>query len=161
MSTNFTYGSMPIEDFYPGSQLCQDDQFGFDLSFDNSLFDNLDPELRAPNQPQASLSWQVQQQFQQQNQLQRFMQEPERIFFSAAPLQVQQQAFYDGTRPGAPISSLPRVSQNRMGSPSPSQGALTSTCSSGLSPPAENDWPQDNIFSPQIRGEEQIGRAHV
>jgi hypothetical protein len=123
---------------------------------DNSWVDTLDPELRVPNQPLGPLSWQVQHQFQQQNQLQRFIQEPERTFFSAAPLQTQPQGFFDMTRPGAPISTLPRVSQNRMSSPSPSQGALTSTCSSALSPPAENDWSQDNIFSPRMRGEELL-----
>ena len=148
---------MPIEDFYQGSQLCQDDQFGFDISFDNSWDNNLDPELRVPNQPQAPLSWQVQHQFQQQNQLQqpmqRFIQEPERTFFSAAPLHTQPHGFFDITRPGGPISTLPRVSQNRLGSPSPSQGALTSTCSA-LSPPAEHDWSPDTIFSPPMRGEE-------
>ena len=157
MSNNFGFGTMPMEDFYQSSQLCQDDQFGFDISLDNSWVDNLDPELRVSNQ--APLSWQVQHQFQQHNQLQqpmqRFIQEPERTFFSAATLQTTQpQGFFDMTRSGAPISTLPRVSQNRMGSPSPSQGALTSTCSSALSPPAENDWSQDNIFSPQMRGEE-------
>jgi hypothetical protein len=151
MSNNM-FGSMPgmqaFEDFYSGSQFFQDDLSGLD----NSWIDSIDPELRVQNQPQAPLSWQVQHQFQQQNQLQqpmqRFIQEPERTFFSAAPLSIQSQGFFN------PISTLPRVSQNRMGSPSPSQGALTSTCSSALSPPAENDWSQDNIFSPQIQQEE-------
>jgi len=81
MSNNFAFGgSMPIDDFYQSSQLCQDDQFGFDVSFNNSWVDTLDPELRVPNQPLGPLSWQVQHQFQQQNQLQRFIQEPERTF---------------------------------------------------------------------------------
>lgn len=159
MSNNFGFGSMPgmesLQDFYSSSQSCQDDLYGFDVSFDSSWMENLDPKLKVP---QAPYSWQVQHQFQQQSQLQqpmqRFIQEPERTFFSAAPLATAPQGFFDMARAGAPISTLPRAYQNRMGSPSPSQGALTSTSGSGLSPPAENDWPQDNIFSPQARGEE-------
>jgi hypothetical protein len=157
MSNNM-FGNMPglqgFEEFYSGgSQFYQDDLSGLESSW----MDNLDPELRQ-NQQQAPAAWQVQHQFQQHSQLQqptmqRFIQEPERTFFSA-PLSTQPQGFFGMNRAGAPISTLPRVSQNRMGSPSPSQGGLTSTCSSALSPPAETDWSQDSIFSPRLRQEE-------
>ena len=152
------FGNMPglqgFEEFYSGSHFYQDDLLGLE----NSWMDNLDPELRQIQQ-QAPPAWQVQHQFQQHNQLQqptmqRFIQETERTFFSAAPLSTQPHGFFGMNRAGAPISTLPRVSQNRLGSPSPSQGGLTSTCSSALSPPAETDWSQDNIFSPQLRKEE-------
>jgi hypothetical protein len=56
MSNNFAFGSMPIKDFYPSSRLYQDDQFGFDVSFNNSWVDTLDPELRVPNQRLGPLS---------------------------------------------------------------------------------------------------------
>jgi hypothetical protein len=173
MSNIFGFGSMPrmdsLHDFYSSSQSYQDDLCAFDSSFDNSWMENLDPELKVRTQPQAPLSWQVQHQFQLQNQLQqpmqRFIQEPERTFFSAAPLAAAPQGYFGLARPEgppeAPISTYPRAYQNRMGSPSPSQGALTSTCSSGLSPQAENDWSQENIFSPQIRGEERQPMSHL
>ncbi len=143
-------GAMPavqfFDEFNSGLQCFpQDDLSEMDISW----MENIDPDLRSQG---PSLSWQVQHQFQQQSQLQqpmqRFIHEPERTFFSAAPLSNQPQGFYSPNRPGAPISSLPRVSQNRMGSPSPSQ-ALTSTCSA-LSPRAENDWSQESLFSPQV-----------
>jgi hypothetical protein len=157
------FGSMPglqfFDEFNSGSQYFPQD----DLSeLENSWMDNIDPQLRLQSQG-LSLSWQLQHQFQQQSQLQqpmqRFIQEPERTFFSAAPLSNQPQGFFGLNRPGAPISSLPRVSQGRMSSPSPSQGARTSTCSSALSPPAENDWSQDSLFSPQVRDEHALPQA--
>jgi hypothetical protein len=168
MTNNMPFGSVAgmqfFDDFSSGSQLFPQE----DLSdFDNSWMDKIDPELRV--QGQAPLSWQVQHQFQQQNQLQqpmqRFIQEPERAFFSAPPLSSQPQGYFGLNRSGAPISTLPRTSQNRMSSPSPSQGAFTSTCSSAFSPPPEiNDWSQDSTFSPQFRDDlhpmSQFGHGH-
>jgi hypothetical protein len=127
-----TFNPMPglqfFDEFKSGSQ-----DFGMD---------NINPELRLLSQG-LSLSWHVQHQFQQQSQLeqpiQRFIHEPERNFFSATHLLNQLQGFSGLNRPGAPISS-----------PSP-YGAPTSSCSSALSPPTENDWSQDSLFPHQIR----------
>jgi len=153
-----------FDDFNLNSQFFPQDDMS---ELDNSWMDKIDPELRIQNQA-PPLSWQVQHQFQQQSQLQqpmqRFIQEPERALFSAPPLSNQPQGYFGLNLPGAPISTLPRTSQNRMDSPSPSQGALTSTCSSARSPPPENDRSQESMYTPLIRDDlqpmSQFGHGH-
>ena len=124
MNNYFGFGSFPgmesLHDFYSNSQSYQDDLLDLDSSFEDSCQYNLAPELRALNQPQAPLSWQVQQQFQQKDRahspMQRFTQESAGSFFAPAPLAIQPPGFFGLTSPGGYSHHSPSTFQNSMGS---------------------------------------------
>jgi hypothetical protein len=160
MTNNSPFGGMPTMEVF--GNYYQVDLSGLEGSISSSWIDNLDPELKGHNQPYAPLSWNVQHQLQRQSPLQRFMEEPQRSFFSTAPVQSTPQRLFGG----APISTHPRAYQNRIGCPSLFTNPLISPSSSALSPPAESDRPYHNICSSQIWDEElhamsQLGHSQV
>ncbi|KAK0108176.1 hypothetical protein ONS95_002999 [Cadophora gregata] len=134
-----------------------DDQFGEDLtSMDWNM--NIDPSLDSFSfqqnpHSQPPICFQVQQQVQQQlapekqhpqqiqhPTMQRFVNEPQRQFFTAPNIP---QDILNLQHASMPTSSLPRASHQRMASPSFSHD-LTSSSGSANSPPAEQDFYPEN-----------------
>jgi hypothetical protein len=121
------------------------------MEIQDSWMANIDPLLRAQTQ-ESQVGWQ-----QQQQPLQHYINQPERLLFTA-PL-CPQVPLRHISRHHDPISSLPQTSRARMVSPSPSQ-ELSSTCSSARSPgAAESEWYQDNFYSPQAQNDCSLPNA--
>lgn len=115
------------------------------MDINESWMENIDPLLRQTQTPEANLSW-------QQQPLQRFINQPERAFFTARPLPTpaRPQNFPRLNRPSDTIASLPQATRTRMASPSPSGGSQEpSQCSSARSPATEVEWFNDNYYSSQ------------
>ncbi|KAG0645061.1 hypothetical protein D0Z07_9273 [Hyphodiscus hymeniophilus] len=114
------------------------------MEIDNSWMENVDPLLH------RNLPWQHQQ---QQQPLQRFVNEPQRAFFTAGPLPspARPRSFPRVNRPSEAIPSLPQATQARMVSPSPSGASQepNSQCSSARSPAPEFDWFGENFYPQQ------------
>ena len=121
------------------------------MDIDTAWEENIDPLLRQTQIPNGiSLAWQKQQ---QQQPLQRFVNEPERALFTAGPLPTMARpySFPRVNRRSEAIPSLPRATHVRMVSPSPSGASQDprSQCSSVRSPAAELDWFPEKFYSQQ------------
>ncbi|KAG4428484.1 hypothetical protein IFR05_016033 [Cadophora sp. M221] len=139
-----------------------------DANLDWNNINNIDPSLETlslqnSSHSQPTMSFQVQQQVQQlraqdqkqhqrynNNQqiqhptMQRFVNEPQRQLFTAPNL--PSELLHGGiTNTSVPTSSLPRVSHQRMASPSLSHD-LTSSSGSAESPPAEQEYYPENQY---------------
>ena len=150
MAYNMPYGAMHGPHFFnlANSQTYPQEDL---MDIQDSWMANIDPLLRAQSH-ESSMGWQ-----QQQQPLQHYINQPERPLFTA-PLRPQV-SLRGVNRHSDPISSLPQTAHARMVSPSPSQ-EQTSTCSSARSPGAgENEWYQDNFYSPQSQDDYSLPNA--
>jgi hypothetical protein len=116
------------------------------MDIENAWMENIDPLLRQTQTQDGNLTW-------QQQPLQRFVNEPERAFFTAGPLPtpIRPQSFPRVNRPSEAIPSLPQATRARMVSPSPSGASQEphSQCSGARSPAPEVDWFNERFFSQQ------------
>lgn len=83
--------------------------------------------------------------------MQRFIDDTERILFTATHQGVYQQEIQSFIQTSIPVSAVPYANNARMVSPAPSQG-INSICSSAYSPKSENEekYHQDmSFYSPQ------------
>ena len=154
-----TYNKMPVHHPHFFDNTNSDDQFGEDLtSMDWNM--NIDPSLDSfsfqnTSHSQIPMALQVQHQIQQQRApeqqqyqqiqhptMQRFVDEPQRQFFTTPNIP---QDILNLQHASMPTSSLPRASHHRMASPSLSHD-LTSSHDSANSPPAERDFYPENGY---------------
>ncbi|KAH7350708.1 hypothetical protein BKA65DRAFT_396115 [Rhexocercosporidium sp. MPI-PUGE-AT-0058] len=147
------YGNMPFSfecQHFFDTNSNSDDQLGEDLaSMDWNNMNNIDPSLdklsfQAGTRSQPPMSFLQQQQQQQPPTMQRFVNEPQRQLFTAPNLP-RELLHGSMAHNSVPTSSLPRVSHQRMPSPSLSHD-LTSSTGSAESPPADQDYYPENQY---------------
>lgn len=137
MAYNMQYSTMPAQHLFRGNMTNSHFYSQEDIDFPLT-WQNIDPALRDPQTP-TSMSWQEQQP------LQRWVEEPEKPLFTAGF--IQNFTAHNSNSSFGPTSSLPQAVRTRMDSPTPSHEP-SSTCSSARSPKAEAEYYSDSHYSP-------------